>query len=85
MNLITWDRSQLESKRNRVRHVVGPVSREYEEGDEMKGSDLFSAGKKTGKETGDLANDAFKKGKASGRDAKEKGKEAGNDATGKKQ
>lgn len=85
MNLITLDRLQLESKRNHVRHVVGPVSREFEEGEEMKGSDLFRAGMKRGKETGDLANDAFKKGKASGRDSKEKGKEAGNDASGKKQ
>ena len=43
----------------------------------MKGSDLLEAGKKTGKETGDIAKEAFAKGKASGQKEKEKGKEAG--------
>jgi len=44
----------------------------------MNGSDLFNAGKKTGKETGDKAREVFEKGKAFGQKENEKGREAGN-------
>ena len=47
----------------------------------MKGSDLFEAGKKTGKETSDIAKEAFAKGKTSSQKEKEKGKEAGIDVS----
>ena len=43
----------------------------------MKGSDLFNAGKKAGKETGEIAKEVFEKGEASGLKENEKGKKAG--------
>ena len=73
-NPITWESWTLGPKRNRVPRAVGPVIRECKSIQvmKMKGSDLFDAGKKSGKETGEIAKEAFAKGKASGQKEKEK-------------
>ena len=67
-------------KRNRVPRAEDPGIKGCESIQvmKMKGSDLFKAGKKSGKETGDSAKEAFAKGKATGQKEKETGKEAGN-------
>ena len=68
-----------EAKPSHVRYAMEQVIRECKNIRvmKMKGSDLLEAGKKTGKETGEIAKGAFEKGKASGQKEKEKGKEAG--------
>ena len=82
-NPITWESRKLGSERNRVPRAVGPAIRECKNIKvmKMKGSDLFNEGKKIGKETGDIAKEAFAKGEASGQKEKEKGKEAGKDVS----
>jgi hypothetical protein len=73
----------LGPKRNRVLFAMDQVYRgcEYIHEKNMKGSELFKVGKKTGKETRDVAKEAFEKGKASGQKEKDKGKKAGNDVS----
>ena len=82
-NPITWESRKLDQERNRVPRAVGPAIRGCKNIQvmKMKGSDLFNAGKKTGKETCDIAKEAFAKGKSSGQKEKEKGKLAGNDVS----
>ena len=68
-----------EAKPSRVRYAMEQVIRGCKNIRviKMKGSDLFKAGKKAGKETGEIAKGAFEKGKTSGQKEKEKGKDAG--------
>jgi hypothetical protein len=68
-----------EAKPSHVRYAMEQVIRECKNIRvmKMKGSDLLEAGKKTGRETGDIAKEAFERGKTSGQSEKEKGKEAG--------
>jgi hypothetical protein len=78
-NPITWESWKSDPERNRVPRVVGPAGRGCKNIRvmNMKGSDLFNGGKKTGKETGEIAKQTFAKGEASGQKQKEKGKDAG--------
>jgi hypothetical protein len=72
-----------EAKPSHVRYAMEQVIRECKNilVMSMKGSDLFNAGKKAGKETGEIAKGAFAKGKESGQKEKENGKEAGKDVS----
>jgi hypothetical protein len=47
----------------------------------MNGADLFNAGKRTGKEAGEIARENFRTGTAAGERVKKSGKEAGETLT----